>query len=417
MEESGPEPRDEEDRRTSRPTRRGHRRLKTPPKPPHARRNPAKVEEAPTSATPEGRGGRRRAPDWLSSTLAEDRDVPERGERSKSQEELPVCAPSSACLEREGEASAQSSSDESVEERQRLPRRREELSEEGDLPLERLKHVCRSHHQTTDCDARESGIPPDAAGHQTRQEQQREQQAKTPAPAGVTVAAQKVAAPAAVEAGHAIPPDAAAEAVTPAKTPGAPREEEPDKLMKNLASSCKKQTGERQWTPLQNRRDARRCSRPQEAERQTPPHPPGAHVWPAVLLPRPASGQEKQAIARLTASDHASDSGERAIANDRAAPSDRQGNAHAHSGSGSGQKTATAHAESGHGVTDIDPRIETRHDATENFHAESGSGQKTATAHSMSVHEKSVKRTTTASHAHDRLTANGKRSESDVHES
>ena len=126
-----------------------------------------------------------------------------------------------------------------MKERQRLPRRREELTEEGDLPLERSKHVCRAHHQTTDCDARESGIPPDAAGHQTRQEQQWEQQAKTPAPAGVTVAAQKVAAPAAVEAGHAIPPDAAAEAVTPAKTPGAPREEEPDKLMKNLASSCK----------------------------------------------------------------------------------------------------------------------------------------------------------------------------------
>ena len=143
---------------------------------------------------------------------------------------------------------------------------------------------------------------------------------KTPAPAGVTVAAQKVAAPAAVEDWQAIPSDAAAEAVTPAKTPGAPREEEPDKSMKNLASSCKKQTGERQWTPLQNRRDARRCSRPQEAERQMPPHPPGAHVWPAVQLPQPASGQEKQVIARLTASGHASDSGERAIANDRAAP-------------------------------------------------------------------------------------------------
>ena len=54
--------------------------------------------------------------------------------------------------------------------------------------------------------------------------------------------------------------------------------------------------------------------------------------------------------------------------------------------------TATAHAESGHGVTDIDPRIETRHDATESFHAESGSGQKvsgrgllTATAPAVSV--------------------------------
>ena len=225
--------------------------------------------------------------------------------------------------------------------------------------------------------------PPDAAGHQKRQDQQREQQAKTPAPAGVTVAAQKVAAPAAVEAGHTIPPDAAAEAVTPAKTPGAPREEEPDKLKKNLASSCKNRRESGKGTPLQNRRDARRCSRPQEAERQTPPHPPGAHVWPAVQLPRPASGQEKQVIARLTASGHASDSGERAIANDRAAPPDRHGNAHAHGGSGSGQKTATAHAKSGHGVTDIDPRIETRHDATESLHAESGSGQKTATAHSV----------------------------------
>ena len=123
----------------------------------------------------------------------------------------------------------------------------------------------------------------------------------------------------------------------------------------------------------------------------------------------------------MTASGDASDVGERAIANDLAAPPDRHGNAHAHGGSGCGQKTATAHAESGHGMTDIDLRIETRHDATESFHAESGSGQKTATAHSVSDHEKSVTRTMTASHAHDRLTANGKRSESesdsDIHES
>ena len=189
------------------------------------------------------------------------------------------------------------------------------------------------------------------------------------------------------------------------------------KAHEELGKLLQKQTGERQWTPLQNRRDARRCSRPQEAERQTPPHPPGAHVWPAVQLPRPARGQEKQVIARGTASDP----GERAIANDRASPPDRHGNAHAHGGSGSGQKTATAHAKSGHGVTDIDPWIETRHDATESLHAERGSGQKTATAHSVSDHEKSVTRTMTASHAHDRLTANGKRSEresdSDVHES
>ena len=113
---TGPEPRDKEDRRTSRPTRRGQRRLKRRPSHLTPGENPAKVEELSTSATPEGRGGRRRTPDWPSSTLAEDRDAPERGERSKSKEEQPVCAPSSASLEREGEASTQSATDESVEE-------------------------------------------------------------------------------------------------------------------------------------------------------------------------------------------------------------------------------------------------------------------------------------------------------------
>ena len=171
-----------------------------------------------------------------------------------------------------------------------------------------------------------------------------------------------MAAPAAGEDGHATPPDAAAEAVTPAKTPGAPREEEPDKTMKNLASSCKnrRESGNGRpsrtgWTPAAA--PGHRRLRDKRLHTLL-----GPTSGPAVLLPRTASGQEKQVIARLTASGHASDSGERAIANDRAAPPDRHGNAHAHGGSGSGQKTATAHAESGHGVTNIDPRIETRHD-------------------------------------------------------
>ena len=142
-----------------------------------------------------------------------------------------------------------------------------------------------------------------------------------------------------------------------------------------------------------------------------------APSWAPRLASRPASGQMEQGIARLTASDL----GKRAIASDRAAPPDGQGNAHAHGGSGSGQKTATALAESSHGVTGIDPRIETGHHATESFHVESGSGQKTATALGVSDHKKSVTRTMTASHAHDLLTANGKRSESesdsDAHES
>ena len=113
----------------------------------------------------------------------------------------------------------------------------------------------------------------------------------------------------------------------------------------------------------------------------------------------------------------ASDSGEHATANGHAAPPGGQGNAFAHGASGSSQQTATAPVESGHGVTDI----ETGHDATKSFHAESGSGQKTATAHGVSGHEKRAMRTMTAADAHDLLTANGKRSESesdgDVHAS
>ena len=238
-----------------------------------------------------------------------------------------------------------------------------------------------------------------------------------PAPAGVTVAAQKSGRPSSSRRRARDTPRRRCRSGHTRQDSRCSQGRGARQAQEELGKLLQKQTGERQWTPLQNRRDARRCPRPQEAERQKPPHPPGAHVWPTVPLPRPASGQEKQVIARLTASD----SGERAIANDRAAPPDRHGDAHAHGGSGSGQKTATAHAESGHGVTDIDPRIETRHDATKSLHAESGSSQKTATAHSVSDHEKSVTRTMTAPHAHDRLTANSKRSESesdsDVHES
>ena len=89
------------------------------------------------------------------------------------------------------------------------------------------------------------------------------------------------------------------------------------------------------------------------------------------------------------------------IANDHAAPPGGQGNAFAPDASGSGQETATAPVESGHAVT-------------ESFHAESGSCQKTATAHD---HEKRATRTMTAAHAHNLLTANGKRSDGDVHAS
>ena len=109
------------------------------------------------------------------------------------------------------------------------------------------------------------------------------------------------------------------------------------------------------------------------------------------------------------------------IANDHAAPPGGQGNAFAHDANGSGQETATAHVESGHDVTDFAPRSEIGHNATKCFHAESGRGQQTATAHDVSDHEKRATRTMTPAHAHDLLTANGKRSESesdgDIHAS
>ena len=140
-----------------------------------------------------------------------------------------------------------------------------------------------------------------------------------------------------------------------------------------------------------------------------------------MLLQLPANEKKKQTTAPETASGQRSDSRKRAIANDRAAPSDEQGNAHAHGGSGHGQQTETAHVESGHGVTGTGPRTGTGHAATESFHVESDSGQKTATALAVSDHETSVTRTKTARPALDLLPANGKRSESerdgDVHES
>ena len=61
---------------------------------------------------------------------------------------------------------------------------------------------------------------------------------ETPAPAGVTTIVQVVAAPPASVVGHTAPPDPAADAVTPTMSPIAPREEDPDRLKKNLARFC-----------------------------------------------------------------------------------------------------------------------------------------------------------------------------------
>ena len=190
--------------------------------------------------------------------------------------------------------------------------------------------------------------------------------------------------------------------------------------MKNLASSCKnrRENGNGRPSRTGGTPAAAPGHRRLRANASTP-------SWGSRLASRPASTARKRAGEAGKRTPDREQSRERfGGACDRERPRrtpDRQGNAHAHGRSGSGQKTATAHAESGRGVTDSDPRNETSHDATESFHAESGSGQKTATAHSVRDHKKSVTRTMTAFYAHDRLTANGKRSESesdsDVHES
>ena len=80
---------------------------------------------------------------------------------------------------------------------------------------------------------------------------------------------------------------------------------------------------------------------------------------------------------------------------------------------GSGQKTATGHVESSLGETGIDPRIETGLPESESEHDGIGSGPKTATDHVATVRGRTETETTTASDALDRLTSNGKRSESE----
>ena len=80
---------------------------------------------------------------------------------------------------------------------------------------------------------------------------------------------------------------------------------------------------------------------------------------------------------------------------------------------GSGQKTATGHVESGLSETGIDLRIETGLPESESVCAASGSDPKIATAHGATARGRTATETTTASDSLDRLTANGKQSESE----
>ena len=110
----------------------------------------------------------------------------------------------------------------------------------------------------------------------------------------------------------------------------------------------------------------------------------------------------------MTVSGHESNKGDRVTADGHDDLPGEQGIANAVDGTGGGQKTSTGHIESGLGETGIDPRIETSLPVSESESNGVGSGPKTATNRGRTATE-----TMTASDALDRLTASGKRSESE----
>ena len=112
------------------------------------------------------------------------------------------------------------------------------------------------------------------------------------------------APPAAVD-GHTAPPDPAAEAVTPAMPPIAPREEDPDRLKKNLARSCTADESGGKAAPPATGVTATAASETTGGCEATAPTPSWVSRLASDLSPPPASGQKSQVIARLTASGHA----------------------------------------------------------------------------------------------------------------
>ena len=171
MEEPGPEPRDEEDRQTSRPTRRGHRRQK---------RRPGHSSQAKPR---EGRGGANTRHTQRSRRMTTRSRLAKlnpcrrpRRPRTRRAVKIPGRATSMRTLKRTPGTGRRSVSSVILRRicgratappptTRRAVRRRRPSSGV-------LKARLSAPSQTTDCDTRESGIPPDAAGHQ-----------KTPGPA------------------------------------------------------------------------------------------------------------------------------------------------------------------------------------------------------------------------------------------
>ena len=112
-------------------------------------------------------------------------------------------------------------------------------------------------------------------------------------------------------------------------------------------------------------------------------------------------------------SGHENDEGDHVAANGQDDLPGEQGITNAVDEIGSGQKTTTGHIESGLDETGINPKIETG--LPESKRDGRGSDPKIATNHVTPVRGRTATKKTTASDTLDRLTANGKRSESDGH--
>ena len=98
------------------------------------------------------------------------------------------------------------------------------------------------------------------------------------------------APPAAVD-GHTAPPDPAAEAVTPAMPRITPREEDPDRLKKNLARTCKADGSAVKTAPPATGVTAAAASETTEGCEATAPTP----SWVSRLASRPVSSARKRA--------------------------------------------------------------------------------------------------------------------------
>ena len=122
---------------------------------------------------------------------------------------------------------------------------------------------------------------------------QRSKGTKEPRPRSRRSRTQKnTTAPPAEVDGHTAPPDPAAKAVLPATPPIATGKTDLDRHKNTWQDPAKNRRKRGENSPSCKRRNHRRRFRNHRRLWGNPQHPPGFHVWPAVLAPPLASGQE-----------------------------------------------------------------------------------------------------------------------------